>query len=63
MTPVITTVSAHTDTCMKDFDVVIAYHLQCVEKWGLTMNIKFASVAQERPPKKQMASEACGAFN
>ena len=56
------TVKAHADRYKKDFDVVVAYLLQYVEKHGPTMSVNVVSVTQSRPAKRQKSDEAHGTF-
>ena len=47
------TMMAHPDKCEKDFDAVVNYFTQYIDKQGSTPNVKVASIAQARPSKRK----------
>ena len=58
----VTTVGAHTDKYKKDFDVVVAFLTQYINKKAPTPSVKVASVNQTRPAKWQKTSTNNGTF-
>ena len=53
MSTAVATVRAHTDKYDKDFDAVVAFLTQYIDKKASTPNVKVASVTQTRPAKWQ----------
>ena len=49
----VATVRAHPDKYEKDFDVVVTFLTQYIDKRSPTPSMKVASVAQNRPTKQQ----------
>ena len=46
----------------KDFNAVVVFLTQYIEKRAPTQSVKFASVGQNRPAKQQKTSTICGTF-
>ena len=53
-------VKAHPDRYEKDFDTLVTYLSQYVEKLRPIMSVNVVSVTQSRPAKRQKTSEAHG---
>ena len=58
----VTTVRAHPDNYKKDFDKVITFLTQCIDKRAPTPSVKVASVGQTRSAKWQKTSANQGTF-
>ena len=58
----VTTVKAHPDKYMKDFDKAVAFITQDINKSALTPSVKSASVGQNRPAKQQKTTTTHGTF-
>ena len=58
----VATVRAHPGKYEKDFDAVVAFLIQYIDKNALTPSMKVASVTQTRPAKRQKTSTSCGTF-
>ena len=55
-------VKVHPDKYKKDFDAVVAFLTQYIDKRTPTPSVKIASVTQTRPAKQQKTSVSCGTF-
>ena len=53
-------VREHTDKYEKNFDTVVTFLTQCINKKAPTLSVKVASVSQTRPVKQQKISDSCG---
>ena len=62
MSTAVATVKAHPDRYKKDFDAVVTFLSQHIDKKALTPNVKVASITQIRPAKSQKTSKSCGTF-
>ena len=62
MSTAVTTVGAHPDKVEKDFDAVLTFLTQYIDKRALTPSVKVASVGQSRPAKWQKTNTICGTF-
>ena len=62
MSIAVTTVRVHPDKYEKDFDTVVSFLTQYINKRALTPSVKVVSVGQTRPAKLQMISTSCGTF-
>ena len=62
LSKVVATVRAHPDKYKKDFDTLVAFLSQYIDKRALTVKLKVASVGQSRPAKQQKASTTHGTF-
>ena len=58
----VTAVRAHPDKWEKDFDALVAFFTQYIDKRSQTPNVNIASVAQNRPAKWQKTSASHGTF-
>ena len=58
----VATVRAHTYKYEKDFDTVVAFLTQYIDKKAPTLSVKVASVTQTRPAKRQKTSTSHGTF-
>ena len=58
----VTTVKAHQDRYEKDFDAVVTFLPQCIDKRAPTPSMKVAFVTQTRPAKRQKTSASHGTF-
>ena len=56
MSMAVATVKAYPDKYEKDFDAVIAFLIQNINKRAPTPSVKVASVGQSRPAKQQKTS-------
>ena len=59
----VATVSAHLDKYKKDFDAVVTFLTQYIDKRALTLSVKVASVGKNRPAIQQKTSATHGIFN
>ena len=55
-------VRAHPDKYKKDFDAVVTFLTQYIDKRAPTPSVKVASVRQSRPAKQQKTSTTKGTF-
>ena len=55
-------IKAHPDKYENDFDAVVAFPTQYVDKRATTLSVKVASVTQTRPANQQKISASCGIF-
>ena len=62
MSTTIAAVKAHPDKYGKDFNAVIAYLSQYIDKLGPALSVKIATIVQTRPAKRQEISLAHGTF-
>ena len=62
MSTTVAAVRAHPDRYEKDFDAVVAFLTQYIDKKTLTASNKVASVTQTRPAKRQKISTSHGIF-
>ena len=62
MSTAVAAVRAHPDKYEKDFDAVVAFLTQYIDKKAPTPSVKVASVTQTRPAKRQKTSASCGTF-
>ena len=62
MSTAVDAVRAHPDKYKKDFDAVVAFLSQYIDKRALTSSVKVASVRQRRPSKQQKTSATFGIF-
>ena len=62
MSTAIATVRAHPDRYENDFDAVVAFLSQNIDKKAPTHSVKGASVTQTRPAKRQKTSTSCITF-
>ena len=53
---------AHPDRYEKDFDAVVAFLTQYIDKKALTPSVKVASVTQTSHAKRQKTNASCGTF-
>ena len=58
----VVTVRAHPDKYVKDFNAVVTFLTQYIDKRAPTLSLKVASVAQTRPAKQQKTSATLGTF-
>ena len=58
----VTTVRAHPDKYKKDFDAVVAFFTQYIDKRAQKLSKKVASVTQTKPAKWQKISASHGTF-
>ena len=56
MSTVVATVMAHPDKYMKDFNIVVTFLSQYINKKAPKPSVKIASVTQTRPAKRQKTS-------
>ena len=56
------TVRAHLDNYKKDFNAVVSFLSQCIDKKAWTPSVKVASVGQNRPANWQKTSTTIGTF-
>ena len=59
---VVAILKVHPDKYEKDFDAVIAFLTQYINRRTLTPSVKVASVEQNRPVKRQKTSTTHGTF-
>ena len=59
---VIVTARSHPDKCEKDFNAVVTYLLQCIEKGRPIPSIMVVSITQTRPVERQKIREANDTF-
>ena len=62
MSTAVATVRAHPDKYKKDFDAVVAFLTQYIDKKAPTPSVKVASVTQTRPAKRQKTSASPSTF-
>ena len=62
MSTAVATVRAHPDKYKKDFDAVVAFLTQYIDKKAPTPSVKVASVTQTRHAKWQKTSTSLGTF-
>ena len=62
MSTAVVTVRAHPDKYKKDFDAVVAFVTQYIDKRAPILNVKVAFVTQTRPAKRQKTSAGRGTF-
>ena len=62
MSTAVATVRTHPDRYEKDFDAVVAFLSQYINKKAPKPSMKVASVTQTRPPKRQKISASHGTF-
>ena len=55
-------IRAHPDKYQKNFDVVVAFLTQYIDKKAPTSSVKVAPVTQTRLAKRQKTSASCGMF-
>ena len=55
-------IQAHQDKYKKDFNAVVAFLTQYINKKVPTLSVKVASMAQTRPAKQQKTSKTCDTF-
>ena len=58
----VATVVVHPERCKKDFDAVVIFLAQYIDKREPTASVKVASVSQTRPVKWQKPRASCGTF-
>ena len=58
----VATVREHPDKHKKDFNMVVTFLTQYIDKRVPTLSVKVAYVAQTRPAKQQKTSSSCGTF-
>ena len=58
----VATVRLHPDKYEKDFDAVVTFLTQHINKKALTLSVKVASVGKTRPAKWQKTSANCSTF-
>ena len=63
MSTAVTGVRVKPDKDEKDFDTVLAFLSQYINKRALTQSVKVAPVGQNRPAKQQKTSATCVTFN
>ena len=63
MSTAVATVRANPDRYKKDFDAVVAYLSQYIDKKAPTLFVNVALVTQIRPAKRQKTSESHGTCN
>ena len=54
---------AHPDRYEKDFDAIVTFLSQYIDKKAPTPSVKVASVGQNKPAKWQKTITTCGTFN
>ena len=62
MSTAVAAVRAQPDKYEKDFDVVVTFLTQYIDKRALTPSMKIASITQIRPAKWQKTNASCGTF-
>ena len=62
MSTSVATVRAHPDEYKKDFDEVVTFLSQYIDKRAPTLSVKVASVGQSRPAKQQKTTTTHGTF-
>ena len=62
MSTAVAAVKAYPDKYEKDFDMVVAFLTQYIDKKEPTPSVKVASVMQTRTAKQQKTSASCGTF-
>ena len=62
MSTAVVTVWVHSDKYEKDFDAIVTFLSQYINKKTQAPSVKVASVAQTRPAKHQKTSTTCGIF-
>ena len=62
MSTAVAAVRAHPDKYEKDFDAVVAFLTQYIDKKAPTPSVKVASVTQTRPAKRLKTGASCGTF-
>ena len=62
MPTAVATVMVYPDKYRKDFNTIVAFLTQYLDKRGHTPSEKVASVAQTRSAKQQKTSTVCGTF-
>ena len=60
MSTAVAAVRAHPDRYKKDFDAVVAFLSQYIDRKAPTPSMKVASITQTRPAKRQKTSASCG---
>ena len=55
-------VRAHPDRYKKDFDAVVTFLFQYIDRKALTPSVKVAFITQTRPAKRQKTSASCNIF-
>ena len=58
----VATVRAHPDKYKKDFDTLVTFLIQFINKRAPTQSVKVALVMQTRPVKQQKTNASCGTF-
>ena len=58
----VATVRAHPDVYKKDFDAVVTFVSQYIDRRALTTSMKVASVIETRPAKRQKTSACRSTF-
>ena len=58
----VTAVKVHSDKCKKDFDAVVAFLTQYIDKSSPTLSVMVVSVTQNRPAKWQKTNASSGTF-
>ena len=59
MSTAVTAVRAHPDKYKKDFDTVVTFLIQYIDRKESTPSVKVASFTQTRPAKRQKTSASC----
>ena len=62
MSTPVTTIRVHPDKYEKDFDIVVIFLTQYIDKRSPTPSLKVASVAKNRPAKQQKTNAGHGTF-
>ena len=62
MSTAVTTVRVHPDKYEKDFDAVVTFFTQYIDKKASTPSVNVANVPRTRPAKRQKTSASCGTF-
>ena len=62
MSTAVAAVRIHPEKYKKDFDAVVTFLTQFINKKAPTLSVKVASVTQIRPAKRQKTSTSCGFF-
>ena len=62
MSTAVAAVRAHPDRYEKDFDALIAFLAQYIDRKAPTLSVKVASITQTRPAKRQKTSTSCSTF-
>ena len=62
LSTVIATVWSHSDKYEQEFDAIVAFLTQNIDKQGPILRVKIISVAQSRPATKQKTIALCSTF-